>query len=391
MAKKINKDNVVNRLNKANDLIIEENKGSEPTEIIPLNAITLNEDNIFADVDSEENIAELAQNIKENGLLHNIVVLETAPNKYLLISGERRYKAMKYLGEDKIRATIKKGLSDLEVLKLLFFANSETREYSIEEKIHIIEGFTEKAKKFENTSDEKDAAKFSEYVSHAFNIGKRQAEKLISITTELIAPLKEMLFNDVIDTNAAAALAQLPEGYQKAAADIIESNDTPDVKYAVEQALDFAKRAKNVISKTNTALAKQKANKMYNSAMLAQAKDELSSLEANESNHDIIQQLQKKIANYNSKVEQFNKEIELETQKQDNEVTKIYSNTLSSVEKGLDDVQKDDTGEIAQSKKIARKIQVIETALGKLSEMKPTEEIGQMQLLLGKYKSKLQL
>lgn len=259
MAKKLDISSAMSRLNQVNESIEEREKKREKTDYIPLDSIELNQDNIFNDCDSDENIAELAQNLKENGLLHNIVVLETAPKKYLLISGERRYKAAKYLGWGFIRATIKKELSDLEVLKLLFFANSETREYSIEEKIHIIKGFTEKIKKFEESEDKEAASKFGDYVAQAFNINKRQANKLISISSDLIEPLKELLFSGIIGINDAAALSQLPESYQENAIEIIKANlsdDETNNRFAIEQALDFAKRAKNVISKTNTLLAK---------------------------------------------------------------------------------------------------------------------------------------
>lgn len=53
-------------------------------------------------------------------MLHNIVVAEIEPDKYLLISGERRTKAVKLLGRDKIKATIRSDLSELDILKMLF-------------------------------------------------------------------------------------------------------------------------------------------------------------------------------------------------------------------------------------------------------------------------------
>ena len=261
MAKKIETSASLARLKQLQETVEKDQQSIERTEIIPIDSIQFNEDNIFNIDDSEDSIAELAENIKENGLLHNIVVTETAPKQYLLISGERRTKAMKYLGRDKIKATVRKNLSEFEVLKMLFFANSETREYSLEEKVQIIKGFTEKIKKYEST--DKDATKkFGEYVSQAFNIGERQAYRLITITNELIEPLKQMLFDDVLDVTASAALAQLPENYQHQAYDIVQAN-IADQKFAVAQALDFAKRAKNIISKTNTSLAKHKTSSLF--------------------------------------------------------------------------------------------------------------------------------
>lgn len=398
MAKKLDVASSAARFKKLSESVEKEQNAVERTDIIPIDSIVFNQDNIFNIDDSQESIKELAENIKENGLLHNIVVVETEPKKYLLISGERRTKAMQYLGEDKIRATVKKNLSELEILKMLFFANSETREYSIEEKVQIIEGFQAKIKKFESTSEKEAAIKFREYVAQAFNVSDRQAYKLISITSELIAPLKELLFDETIDTNTAAALAQLPEDYQIYATDIIKAKDDSDEKkYAIEQTLDFAKRAKNIISKTNTSLAKRKTKRMYYNGRLAQTEEELASLveeikaagedETLELAQDKIK-LEKNIANIKANLEQLNKEIDVEAQKQDNEVKKVYTNTMFSVEKGLDDVQKDKTGKIAQSKKIAKEVQAIDTAIKRLRDMKPDEELTEIQSLLEKYKNK---
>lgn len=384
MAKKLSGKGIADRLNQLNALTEESNKSIEETNYIPIDSIVFNDDNIFNKYDSNESIAELAENIKENGLLHNIVVAEIEPHKYLLISGERRTKAMLHLGEDKIRATVKKGLSDLETLKMLFFANSETREYTTEEKVQIIEGFMNKLKEYENGSEKDAVAKFKEYVAQAFHINERQAYRLISITTDLIEPLKQLLFTDTITVEAAASLAQLPEGYQVSAADIISSNAS-NVKYAVEQALDYAKKAKNIMSKTNTALAKQKTRRMYNSSRLAQAEEELSKI-GDETDPDTIARrfkLERDVTKYNAEINQLDKEIEFETQKQDNEVEKIYNNTLSSVDKGND---KDDTGEIEQAKMIERQVHKIEVDVRKLKKMKPSKELNEIQELIDQYK-----
>ena len=108
-------------------------------------------------------------------------------------------------------------------------------------------------------------------------MSERQAHKLISITSELIAPLKDMLYADVIDINTAAALAQLPSDYQEYAIEIIKSaSDKESEKYAIEHAMEFARRAKNIISKTNTLLTKEKTSRLYYNGRLSQAKEELS-------------------------------------------------------------------------------------------------------------------
>ena len=395
MAKKLNNTSAVNRLKELNETIKNDNKKEEITNFIPIDSIVFNDDNVFNIDDSDESIAELAQNIEENGLLHNIVVVETKDNKYLLISGERRTKAMKYLGRETIKATIRKDLSDLEVLKMLFFANSETREYTTEEKIKIIKSFTEKLDKFENTNEKEAAQKFRQYVAQAFNISERQAYRLIAISSELIEPLKALLFDDVIGINTAASLAQLPEEYQDYAIKIVDAaSKNGDKKFVENQAEDFAKRAKNIISKANTSLAKQNTSRIYYNTKLAQAKEELAKANEALENIDDQEAAEKKIAaeqnidKYNTKLEQLNKDFDVEKQKQDSEVNKIYTNTVFSVNQGLDDVHKDKSGKIAQDKMIAKEVHAIENALDKLRKMKPDNELAGIQEFLDKYKSK---
>ena len=395
MAKKLNNTSAVNRLKELNETIKNDNKKEEITNFIPIDSIVFNDDNVFNIDDSDESIAELAQNIEENGLLHNIVVVETKDNKYLLISGERRTKAMKYLGRETIKATIRKDLSDLEVLKMLFFANSETREYTTEEKIKIIKSFTEKLDKFENTNEKEAAQKFRQYVAQAFNISERQAYRLIAISSELIEPLKALLFDDMIGINTAASLAQLPEEYQDYAIKIVDAaSKNGDKKFVENQAEDFAKRAKNIISKANTSLAKQNTSRIYYNTKLAQAKEELAKANEALENNDDQEAAEKKIAaeqnidKYNTKLEQLNKDFDVEKQKQDSEVNKIYTNTVFSVNQGLDDVHKDKSGKIAQDKMIAKEVHAIENALDKLRKMKPDNELAGIQDFLDQYKSK---
>lgn len=407
MAKKFNPSAASARFAQLGETVEQEQQSVEFTNLIPIDSIVINQDNIFNVNDDEDSIIELAKNIEENGLLHNIVVAETEPNKYLLISGERRTRAYKYLGRDKIKATVRKNLTELEILKMLFFANSETREYTIEEKVQIIEGFLAKIKQFENTSEREAAKKFKEYVAQAFNVSERQANKLISITSELIMPLKELLYSDAIDINTAATLAQLPENYQEYAIEIIKSStdendmfsDSDKKKYAIEHALDFARRAKNIISKTNTLLTKEKTSKLYYNGRLTQAQEELNKVMSELNSPDISQdqlgeltarqiETEKTVAKIKSNLEQIDKEIEVGTQKQNSEVKKVYDNTVFSIDKGLDDVHKDKTGKVAQSKKIAKEIQAASVAIKRLLDMNPSEELKTIQGLLEEYKNK---
>ncbi len=51
-------------------------------------------------------IKELSESIKHNGLLQPIIVVKTLNDKYMIVAGERRYRATKLAGLDKIKAII---------------------------------------------------------------------------------------------------------------------------------------------------------------------------------------------------------------------------------------------------------------------------------------------
>jgi len=56
---------------------------------------------------NEESIKELALSIKEQGLIQPITVKKEAENKYIIIAGERRFRAMKLLGLKQVKSIIR--------------------------------------------------------------------------------------------------------------------------------------------------------------------------------------------------------------------------------------------------------------------------------------------
>lgn len=389
MSKKLNTSGAAARFSKLSEAVEKEQKTVERTEIIPIDAIVMNKDNIFSSSDTDESIAALAKNIEENGLLHNIVVAETDNNKYLLISGERRTKAMKYLGRDKIKATVRKNLSEFEVLKMLFFANSETREYSTEEKIGIIENFQKKLDKYENRADKEAVKRFREYISQAFKVNERQASKLITITEELTGALKLFLFSDIIDINTAASLAQLPEEYQLYAASIIRDSSQDDAadsrKTAAERASAFSKQVKSIISKTNNVLAKDRTSKKYHNERLEKALNELSDIEEGIGNgRCTLEQKEEKesiIGKYKEVISQLEKKIDDEIMKQDEKVRELFE----AFE--LDEIGKIEKNEDDDGKKIEREVKKAEKAVTKLMELLPSDKLNDIKKLLDEYKN----
>lgn len=406
MAKKLNTAGAAARFAKLADTVKKEQKAVERTEIIPIDSIVINKDNIFSSNDTEESIAELAKNIEENGMLHNIVVAEIEPDKYLLISGERRTKAVKLLGRDKIKATIRSDLSELDILKMLFFANSETREYTNEEKIQIIEKYLVKLNQFESTSEKEAAKKFREYVSQAFNINERQASKLITITSELSHSLKELLYSDIIDINTAASLAQLPSKYQSYSADIINKalkrndSDSENKKYATVLVLSFAKQVKAGISQTNTAVSKDRTSQIYHRRKLVQSEKELAQiiqkLESGSINSEQMIDLTKEkekteqvIEKYNRTLKELETRIEVQLQLQHSKIDQIYEDTISLMDREANFMQNESEQEI-QTKKISKELKAVDIAVKRLIEICPSKELEAIQELLEQYKQEIE-
>ena len=68
--------------------------------------------------------------IESVGLINPIIVRPAADNKYEIICGHNRAKAMKALGRDVIRADIRRGLSDDEATRLYYDSNLNQQSFA---------------------------------------------------------------------------------------------------------------------------------------------------------------------------------------------------------------------------------------------------------------------
>jgi ParB family chromosome partitioning protein len=80
--------------------------GSSSISEIPLQYIYANPDQPRHDFD-EEALEELAQSIKEHGVISPITLRKNASNNYMIIAGERRYRASKMAGLETIPAYVR--------------------------------------------------------------------------------------------------------------------------------------------------------------------------------------------------------------------------------------------------------------------------------------------
>lgn len=72
-------------------------------------------------------LEELANDIREHGLINPITVMEQSEGGYVLIAGLRRLKAMEQLGAEEIRATVMTALEADEMLMLEIAENEQAQ------------------------------------------------------------------------------------------------------------------------------------------------------------------------------------------------------------------------------------------------------------------------
>lgn len=99
-------------------------KASSST-LIPLNKIINNSDQPRKFFDSD-NIAELAESIKNHGIIQPLI-LKKHQKKYIIIAGERRWRAAKMLSLKEVPAIVM-DLSDKEVLEISLIENIQRQD-----------------------------------------------------------------------------------------------------------------------------------------------------------------------------------------------------------------------------------------------------------------------
>jgi ParB family chromosome partitioning protein len=98
-----------------------------------------------------EEIENLAQSIRDKGILQPLVVTVTAPNQYQLIAGERRLRAAKLAGLQTISVVVKDGVTDQDKAELALIENIQRQNLN---PIERAKGFAELQSKFKITQDD---------------------------------------------------------------------------------------------------------------------------------------------------------------------------------------------------------------------------------------------
>ena len=171
------------------------------TENVPSDYIFPAKENVFNKNDTEEAIRELADDIEAKGLIHPLAVNKISSERYEIISGERRFRAItNYLHWKSIPCMVFDNLpEDVAALKL-YTANLAVREYTTAEKF----GFYLKVKDL--ITRMKDSGEFKgsmqKGIADALSITERQVRKYVQLEG-LSEELQQEVINGRMSINQA--------------------------------------------------------------------------------------------------------------------------------------------------------------------------------------------
>ena len=133
----INVANIAKQLNRVENENSENITLSKPMRL-HRTELVLNPNNTAALNDTPESIEQLADSISASGLIHPITVNKVDEHKYMILSGERRFKAItSYLDWEYIPCTVYENLDNDMVSVVTVQANLQAREYSASDKLQL--------------------------------------------------------------------------------------------------------------------------------------------------------------------------------------------------------------------------------------------------------------
>lgn len=205
-------------------------QGEEYHEL-DVDAIQLNPANDYRMLDTDADIAELADDIERNGLLHNLVVSARSDGNHILLSGERRLRALKLLKNDpqrniggkfnRILVKFIYGLDELDELIYLDSANLQTRGSLGDDMVcrNIVKRYIDNLQKKYNISQEAAQAILKKT---ATGMSDRTIYRVLQINNDLIPQLTLLLDQKVISRHNAIDFCECSEEMQTLIYELIE-------------------------------------------------------------------------------------------------------------------------------------------------------------------------
>ncbi|GAA0865968.1 ParB/RepB/Spo0J family partition protein [Paraclostridium tenue] len=275
------------------------------------------------------NIDELAEDISLNGLNHNLVVRPIENNKYELISGERRYTAIKKLidkGENHLKLVPCKikTLNDLDAEIVLIQANAQSRELTESDRLKQIERLTELYNIKKNKGEK--VGRIRERISEDTGLSPAQVGRYATISKGLIQELRDLLDKGNLSISNANEFATLSEENQRIILDIINKEVNISKKEANELKEKFKKIEKDkedLLKKQNEYIEDIKLLKQTNEKNTQILNDEINKVKSElktqlDSENNFKAEQLKKLEEEKKILEQEKEKLEKELKKEGN-------------------------------------------------------------------------
>ena len=247
MSKKFGLGKGLNALIPEDTVILEPKKGKDKNDdngysLIDINLIKSNESQPRKSFDDEK-IMELAESIKSNGIIQPLI-LRKDKDEYIIVAGERRWRAAKYIGIKEIPSVIM-DLTEKQILEISLIENIQREDLnSIEEAI----AYKKLISDFDLTQEQ---------------LSKRIGKSRVAITNTM------RLLNLSEDVQQYIIEGVISEGHGRALLAITDSKlqcelaqNVIDDKLSVRE-LEFLKRKLKTKSEPSKSKAKKETNPYY--------------------------------------------------------------------------------------------------------------------------------
>lgn len=181
--------------------IQEEINNMSKIEMLELSDISFSSYNPYNENDDEEIIKQLADNISAIGLLEPLVVNKKADGSHVLLSGERRYKALKKLDYKTAPCVVFNNLSNDVSQYILHSANLETREYTTAQKFKFYKDVVILLTKMKENGELKGG--LQKNIAQMLKVSDRQVRKYQSISENLPQEAIKLVEENKLSINQA--------------------------------------------------------------------------------------------------------------------------------------------------------------------------------------------
>lgn len=259
--------------------------------------------------EANKNIEELAESIEACGLLDVLRVRELDDHTYMLIAGERRWRAIGLIRQKnpakfKTVPVIVENSNNDRLVEALILMDSNEQRVQLEpaekrQNIAMIERLYNQKK--ENGEHIEESV--TKRIAKALHVTERQVQKLTSINKKLIPSLQELFDEKKLSLDVGSAIAQLDEVFQQELYNIFKSTGSID-----KEDIETYKEEDKLLRTENATLKKEldTIRKQYKEALTTVAELQTTTEEEKEQQLQTINELHNEL---NEKVADLTKDI----------------------------------------------------------------------------------